>query len=144
MMISSSPSDRNVLVVIINFIILVIDGPLLVMYMYDTILYLLFNNKITAYHMFFFLLQVVLLVLEALAEISASPAGPPRNSPSQSMSESSSPASSEQPSAPHRQLNKYFHKFMNNVMSLFRTDRKLLEERGSFILRYCDCNAILR
>ncbi|XP_020613432.1 protein VAC14 homolog [Orbicella faveolata] len=79
--------------------------------------------------------EVVLLVLEALAEISASPAGPPRNSPSQSMSESSSPASSEQTSAPHRQLNKYFHKFMNNVMSLFRTDRKLLEERGSFILR---------
>lgn len=78
--------------------------------------------------------QVVLLVLEALAEISASPAGPPRNSPSQSMSEGSLPGS-EQNAAPHRQLNKYFHKFMNNVMSLFRTDRKLLEERGSFILR---------
>ncbi|PFX23014.1 Protein VAC14-like [Stylophora pistillata] len=78
--------------------------------------------------------EVVLLVLEALAEISASPAGPPRNSPSQSISEGSSPGS-EQNAAPHRQLNKYFHKFMNNVMSLFRTDRKLLEERGSFILR---------
>lgn len=78
--------------------------------------------------------EVVLLDLEALAEISASPAGPPRNSPTQSMSESGSPAT-EQTSAPHRQLNKYFHKFMHNVMLLFRTDRKLLEERGSFILR---------
>jgi len=74
--------------------------------------------------------EVVLLDLEALAEISASPAGPPRNSPPQSMSESA-----EQTSAPHRQLNKYFHKFMHNVMQLFRTDRKLLDERGSFILR---------
>ncbi|XP_027047389.1 protein VAC14 homolog [Pocillopora damicornis] len=47
--------------------------------------------------------EVVLLVLEALAEISASPAGPPRNSPSQSMSEGSLPGSeflSENPSKP--------------------------------------------
>lgn len=78
--------------------------------------------------------EVVLLDLEALAEISASPAGPPRNSPPQSMSPTGSPAS-EQASAPHRQLNKYFHNFMHNIMLLFRTDRKLLEERGSFILR---------
>lgn len=78
--------------------------------------------------------EVVLLDLEALAEISASPAGPPRNSPPQSMSPTESPAS-EQASAPHRQLNKYFHNFMHNIMLLFRTDRKLLEERGSFILR---------
>ncbi|CAH3026669.1 unnamed protein product [Porites evermanni] len=81
--------------------------------------------------------EVVLLDLEALAEISASPAGPPRNSSTQSMSEAGSPvsSSSDQTSAPHRQLNTYFHKFMHNVMQLFRTDRKLLEERGSFILR---------
>ena len=93
------------------------------------------TNKQTNYNVLF--LQVVLLDLEALAEISASPAGPPRNSSTQSMSEAGSPvsSSSDQTSAPHRQLNTYFHKFMHNVMQLFRTDRKLLEERGSFILR---------
>lgn len=78
--------------------------------------------------------EVVLLDLEALAEISASPAGPPRNSPPRSMSDTGSPTT-DQTSAPHRQLNKYFHNFMHNVTLLFRTNKKLLEERGSFILR---------
>lgn len=120
-------------------VILVIDVVLLLSNYTTTVTRNLLLHRISKLSLtavfFIVFVQVVLLVLEALAEISASPAGPPRNSPSQSMSESSSPTSSEQTSAPHRQLNKYFHKFMNNVMSLFRTDRKLLEERGSFILR---------
>ncbi|XP_031569488.1 protein VAC14 homolog [Actinia tenebrosa] len=79
--------------------------------------------------------EVVLLDLEVLAEISASSAGPPRESPPSSMISSSSPPSPEESSVLPRQLNKYFHKFMHSLMMLFRKDRKLLEERGSFILR---------
>ena len=30
----------------------------------------------------------------------------------------------------------YFTKFMTNLVSLFSTDRQLLEDRGSFIVRY--------
>ena len=88
--------------------------------------------------------QVVLLNLEVLAEISASPAGPPRN-PSSSAS-----TSPDQAAAPDRQLNKYFHKFMHNLVLLFRTDRPLLEEKGSFIIRlgtwypYINCTLLFR
>ncbi|EDO30641.1 predicted protein [Nematostella vectensis] len=77
--------------------------------------------------------EVVLLDLEVLAEISASAAGPPRNTPPSPLTPAWSAGLSD--ASPPRQLNKYFHKFMHSLMLLFRTERKLLEERGSFILR---------
>ena len=83
----------------------------------------------------FILCQVVLLNLEALAELSASPAGPPRNSSEEPTGMSALNSHTHELTMPHRNLNKYFHKFMDSLVKLFRNDRKLLEERGSFILR---------
>ncbi|KXJ24188.1 protein VAC14 homolog [Exaiptasia diaphana] len=79
--------------------------------------------------------EVVLLDLEVLAEISASQAGPPRNTQSTETPPTTPSSSADEANSQPRQLNKYFHKFMHSLMLLFRTDRKLLEERGSFILR---------
>ena len=77
------------------------------------------------------LFQVVLLDLEVLSDISASSAGVPIN-------KSSAPGDSpETPPTPHQRLmNTYFTKFMINLLRMFSTDRKLLEDRGSFIIRY--------
>lgn len=33
------------------------------------------------------------------------------------------------------EMNKYFLDFINNLLKLFNTDKRLLEERGSFIIR---------
>ncbi|XP_064599095.1 LOW QUALITY PROTEIN: protein VAC14 homolog [Liolophura sinensis] len=76
--------------------------------------------------------EVVLLDLEALAEISSNPAGeatPP------------DPATLTLPSPVRDVLdsqkgtNKYFTKFMGSLMKLFSTDRQLLDDRGPFIIR---------
>ena len=77
------------------------------------------------------MLQVVLLDLEVLSDISASTAGAPRHDTSAASD------SCESPPSPHEKLlNTYFTKFMINLLSMFSTDRKLLDDRGSFIIRY--------
>lgn len=88
-------------------------------------------------------LQVVLLDLEALAEISSNPAGhhnKPASAPSPNKSGSSSSPSKSKP-ADHPEnctgLNEYFSKFMACLVELFKKDQQLLEpdERGYFIIR---------
>ena len=69
--------------------------------------------------------QVVLLDLEILAEISSSPAAGP----------SASSASTIDVSICNPALNGYFVRFMHSLLQLFGTDRQLLEDRGSFIIR---------
>ena len=67
--------------------------------------------------------------LEVLSDISASSAGAPR---------SRSPIDGDlgdTPTPHQRLLNTYFTKFMINLLKLFSSDRQLLEERGSFIIR---------
>ncbi|XP_061189679.1 protein VAC14 homolog [Saccostrea echinata] len=78
--------------------------------------------------------EVVLLDLEALAEISSNPAGLQKKPP---------PSTSPSKSKPHDHpencggLNEYFSKFMACLVELFKKDRQLLEpdERGYFIIR---------
>ncbi|XP_048746178.1 protein VAC14 homolog [Ostrea edulis] len=87
--------------------------------------------------------EVVLLDLEALAEISSNPAGhhnKPASAPSPNKSGSSSSPSKSKP-ADHPEnctgLNEYFSKFMACLVELFKKDQQLLEpdERGYFIIR---------
>ena len=72
-------------------------------------------------------LQVVLLDLEILAEISSSPAA---------MSSAPSVTSSSDISLCNPALNGYFVQFLISLLQLFSTDRQLLEDRGSFIIRF--------
>lgn len=78
--------------------------------------------------------QVVLLDLEALAEISSNPAGlqgKTAGAPSPSKTKTKDSAESDSP------LNEYFSKFMSRLLEMFRKERQLLEpdERGYFIIR---------
>ena len=78
--------------------------------------------------------QVVLLDLEALAEISSNPAGlqgKAAGAPSPSKTKTKDSAESDSP------LNEYFSKFMSRLLEMFRKERQLLEpdERGYFIIR---------
>ena len=76
---------------------------------------------------------MVLLDLEVLAEISSSSAGkncvisdprPPKLAPDVKKSIESAHG-----------MNSYFTKFILDLLALFSTDRQLLEDRGSFIIR---------
>lgn len=40
------------------------------------------------------------------------------------------------------ETNKYFPEFINSLLRLFNTDRRLLEDRGSFIIRYVQFNTL--
>nr|XP_022343635.1 protein VAC14 homolog isoform X2 [Crassostrea virginica] len=79
--------------------------------------------------------EVVLLDLEALAEISSNPAGlqgKTAGAPSPSKTKTKDSAESDSP------LNEYFSKFMSRLLEMFRKERQLLEpdERGYFIIRH--------
>eukprot|EP00106_Octopus_bimaculoides_P002664 XP_014770106.1 PREDICTED: protein VAC14 homolog [Octopus bimaculoides] len=77
--------------------------------------------------------EVVLLDLEALAEISSNPAGKqakPSNSTETSRNEDKSANTKVLTS-----LNHYFDKFMRELIQLFHREQNLLEEKGTFILR---------
>ncbi|KAM6966442.1 protein VAC14 homolog [Tautogolabrus adspersus] len=95
--------------------------------------------------------EVILKDLEVLAEIASSPAGqtdqvgscdstdnklelkvPESAKPGQQPSTGSKPADSS-PSTPS--MNSYFYKFMINLLKRFSLERKLLENRGAFIIR---------
>lgn len=81
--------------------------------------------------------EVVLLDLEALAEISSNPAG--HWSTNAEEVQKSPDDQSESDSVSGNQLkhglNKYFTKFMISLVDLFKKNAQLLEERGSFIIR---------
>ncbi len=82
----------------------------------------------------FFCHQVVLLNLEVLAEISSSVAGqkyPPQGNESLTLSSPVKKAVEQS-----HGMNGYFTKFMVSLLKLFSTDRQLLEDRGSFIIRW--------
>ncbi|XP_029641338.1 protein VAC14 homolog [Octopus sinensis] len=77
--------------------------------------------------------EVVLLDLEALAEISSNPAGKqakPGSSTETSRNEDKSANTKVLTS-----LNHYFDKFMRELIQLFHREQNLLEEKGTFILR---------
>ena len=84
------------------------------------------------------LLQVVLLDLEVLAEISSSVAGKlyPLRTGQQFML---SPVAQKAIKESHH-MNDYFTVFILSLMNLFSTDQQLLDDRGSFIIR---CAAVL-
>ena len=88
-----------------------------------------------SHNSFLMTLQVVLLDLEVFAEISSSPAG--QKYPPKSISDNDltlpSPVKHAVESSHH--MNAYFTKFLVSLLRLFRTDRTLLEDRGSFIIR---------
>ncbi|XP_074645513.1 protein VAC14 homolog [Tubulanus polymorphus] len=77
--------------------------------------------------------EVVLLDLEVLAEISSSPAGhsTPINNKDSSCLE---PEVQSLLESTHG-MNKFFTKFMMSLLKLFSSDKQLLDERGSFIIR---------
>ncbi|XP_076000110.1 protein VAC14 homolog [Genypterus blacodes] len=89
--------------------------------------------------------EVILKDLEVLAEIASSPAGQTDlNSSSESKLELKVPegtkiclqpgtATDSSPSTPS--MNSYFYKFMINLLKRFSLERKLLENRGAFIIR---------
>ena len=83
-------------------------------------------------------LQVVLLDLEVLSEISSNPAGlgaQPEKVGDEG-GEKLSMRSCLQHIVESRQgLNQYFIHFMVELMALFKQERQLLEDRGSFIIR---------
>lgn len=77
--------------------------------------------------------EVVVLDLKVLAEISSSRAGiksPPPKSSSFQLS-----ANLEHAFKPSHNLNEYFTYFLISLLKLFGTDRQLVEDRGSFIIR---------
>ncbi|XP_022094574.1 protein VAC14 homolog [Acanthaster planci] len=74
--------------------------------------------------------EVVLLDLEVLAEVVSSPAGPAATT-----QRVDSTSQSTQRTRAASGTNAYFHKFMTNLLELFASDRQLLEDRGSFIVR---------
>lgn len=76
------------------------------------------------------LFQVVQQDLSVLADISASSAGIPQHK------QGSTPEIAYIPTPQHHVLNTYFTKFMINLLRLFNSDRKLLEDKGSFIIRF--------
>ncbi len=79
---------------------------------------------------------MVLLDLEVFAEISSSPAGqahPPRSS-DDTLTTLPSPIKHAVENS--HTMNGYFTKFMVSLLQLFSTERALLEDRGSFIIRY--------
>ncbi len=92
--------------------------------------------------------EVILKDLEVLAEIASSPAGqtdqvgstdnklelkvPESAKPAQQPSTGSKAVDSS-PSTPS--MNSYFYKFMINLLKRFSLERKLLENRGAFIIR---------
>ena len=77
--------------------------------------------------------QVVLLDLEVLAELSSSSAGKKRPPTQQSAAVTQQSLAAMLQSSPG--LNAYFVQFMVSLLQLFSTDRQLLEDRGSFIIR---------
>ena len=81
-----------------------------------------------------FPVQVVLLDLEVLAEISSSAAGKhfPLRTGQQFML---SPAAQKAIKSSHH-MNDYFTVFILSLMHLFSTDQQLLDDRGSFIIRW--------
>ncbi|XP_038070107.1 protein VAC14 homolog [Patiria miniata] len=74
--------------------------------------------------------EVVLLDLEVLAEVVSSPAGPAATAQT-----TEGASQSDQRGKSASATNAYFHKFMTNLLQLFASDRQLLEDRGSFIIR---------
>uniref|UniRef100_A0A8C7QQU5 Protein VAC14 homolog n=1 Tax=Oncorhynchus mykiss TaxID=8022 RepID=A0A8C7QQU5_ONCMY len=85
--------------------------------------------------------EVILKDLEVLAEIASSPAGQTDSSGSCDNSDSKlelqvpdgAKAGDSSPSTPS--MNSYFYKFMINLLKRFCLERKLLENRGAFIIR---------
>ncbi|CAH1779830.1 unnamed protein product [Owenia fusiformis] len=76
--------------------------------------------------------EVVLLDLEVLAEISSSEAGKQFSPKSP---DSKIPDSIQEGINASHSMNKFFTRFMVDLLKLFSTDRQLLEDRGSFIIR---------
>ncbi|PVD20795.1 hypothetical protein C0Q70_18956 [Pomacea canaliculata] len=121
-------------------------------------------NKTFRYiHVFFQLLMdaltdpsddVVLLDLEVLSEISSNPAGlglSPNQDGEGDKGESEStllPSPVKQIVEARQGLNQYFTRFMVQLMALFKQERQLLDDRGSFIIRqlsvYLSADAIFR
>lgn len=86
--------------------------------------------------------EVILKDLEVLAEIASSPAGQtdqtgakvdPKVPSSGKPSQPPAKAGDSSPSTPS--MNSYFYKFMINLLKRFSQERKLLENRGAFIIR---------
>lgn len=75
---------------------------------------------------------MVLLDLEVLAEISSNPAGDNVTTETTNLT---IPSPVRQLVDLQKGLNQYFTKFMIHLLDLFKTDRQLLEDRGSFIIR---------
>ena len=80
-------------------------------------------------HVWWMTLQVVLLDLEVLAEISSSAAG-------QEATVETENTPLQRAVASAHNMNSYFTKFMVSLLKIFSTDRQLLEDRGAFIIRY--------
>ncbi|XP_071785625.1 protein VAC14 homolog [Asterias amurensis] len=76
--------------------------------------------------------EVVLLDLEVLAEVVSSSAGPTVTSQSAQGASSSQQAEKNKAASG---MNAYFHKFMTKLLQLFASNRQLLDDRGSFIIR---------
>lgn len=84
---------------------------------------------------------MVLLDLEVLSEISSNPAGlglSPNQDGEGDKGESEStllPSPVKQIVEARQGLNQYFTRFMVQLMALFKQERQLLDDRGSFIIR---------
>ena len=85
--------------------------------------------NIVRIHVWWMTLQVVLLDLEVLAEISSSAAG-------QEATVETENTPLQRAVASAHNMNSYFTKFMVSLLKIFSTDRQLLEDRGAFIIRY--------
>ncbi|XP_066290973.1 protein VAC14 homolog isoform X1 [Branchiostoma lanceolatum] len=79
--------------------------------------------------------EVILLDLEVLAEIASSPAGQRARPAGEKSSSSQNLATGGEQAPSGVMMNTYFTKFMVSLIKLFSTDKELLENRGSFIVR---------
>ena len=88
--------------------------------------------------------QVVLLDLKVLSEISSNPVGLEAQQVHEEEGEGKGEIADDPPAGSsfrHKLgevrpgLNQYFTHFMMELVALFRQDRQLLEDRGSFIIR---------
>jgi vacuole morphology and inheritance protein 14 len=83
-------------------------------------------------------LQVVLVDLEVLAEISSSRVAQkfPLSEKIDETTRLSADIQQRLKLSMHGRLNSYFSHFMISLLKLFSTDRQLLDDRGSVIIRF--------
>jgi hypothetical protein len=124
-----------VIIVVIIFVFIIII-TIVVLPIIIIIIIIIMSSSSSS--LFLLLLQVVLLDLEVLSEISSNPAGlgaAQEQTGEEGVMKLQLPSSVQHIVESRQGLNQYFTHFMVELMVIFKKERQLLEDRGSFIIR---------